>query len=97
MVAPGTGLTAGGVVSANLDPMAAEEDAPTSEGPKAECPKAEAEPARSNVAYAFPSKSRCPRCGSLDTYVRSTQGSVQYRACRMAVCRRNYAVSGEVV
>lgn len=46
----------------------------------------------------FPVKSRqCPRCGSWDTQARSTQGNVQYRICRRAVCRHSYAVVGRMV
>lgn len=44
--------------------------------------------------YSFPTKSRCPRCGSLDTGRRSEHGDTQYRVCRVTVCRKNFAVKG---
>lgn len=46
------------------------------------------------VAYAFPSKSRCPRCGSLTTQRTSTDGGTQYRRCRAPICRHAYRVVG---
>lgn len=49
------------------------------------------------VKYAFPSVSRCPRCGVTDTAATSTQGDTQYRQCRRAVCRKSYSVQGTVV
>jgi hypothetical protein len=48
-------------------------------------------------AYAFPSKSRCQRCGALDTRATSTQGLIQYRECTRATCRHRYKVVGEKV
>lgn len=44
--------------------------------------------------YAFPTRSRCPRCGSLNTVARKTELGKQYRECRMAVCRLKYCVIG---
>lgn len=49
------------------------------------------------VEYAFPSKSKCPRCKSLDTVAVSTQKNIQYRLCRVAICRWKYTVLGEKV
>jgi hypothetical protein len=40
---------------------------------------------------------RCPRCQSTDTEARSTQGGVQYRLCRRAVCRHTYSVVGRQI
>ena len=51
-------------------------------------------PKKKKVKYAFPSKSRCPRCGSTQTVTLSTQKNVQYRKCQMAVCRWTYTVVG---
>lgn len=48
-------------------------------------------------AYAFPTKSRCPRCGALDTKATSTQGKIQHRQCQRAICRRRYTVKGEII
>jgi hypothetical protein len=47
--------------------------------------------------YAFPTRSRCPRCGSIDTVARSTQGRTQYRRCRVAICRGAFKVTGVFV
>ena len=44
--------------------------------------------------YAFPTRSRCPRCRAVDTLATSTQQNVQYRQCQRAVCRYRYAVRG---
>ena len=49
------------------------------------------------VKYAFPSKSRCPRCGVLNTVAYTTRGPIQYRQCQRAVCRRKYSVTGTPV
>ena len=49
------------------------------------------------TVFAFPSRSRCPRCGTVDTVALSTQGDVQYRRCLRAICRKRYAVRGERV
>ena len=52
------------------------------------------DPPVSVEGYSFPSKSRCPRCKSLDTVAVSTQENIQYRLCRVAICRWKYAVIG---
>ena len=39
------------------------------------------------VRYAFPTVVRCPRCDTVNTVARATNGPVQYRMCRNAVCR----------
>ncbi len=47
------------------------------------------------VKYAFPTKSRCPRCGATDTIATSSpEGKFQYRRCRRAICRWKYTVMG---
>lgn len=48
-------------------------------------------------AYAFPTKSRCPRCRGLQTRCYSTQGRVQYRRCLAPVCQKAYTVMGTKV
>lgn len=48
-------------------------------------------------AWAFPTKSRCPRCGSIQTKAYRVEGGVQYRECQSAVCRKRYRVDGEAV
>lgn len=53
------------------------------------------EPAQAE--YAFPTKSRCPRCGVTDTKAVSTQAGIQYRQCQRAICRKSYAVFGSLV
>jgi len=50
------------------------------------------EPEPKGRAYAFPTKSRCPVCGSLRTYAYSTPGRVQRRKCRD--CGGTYKVMG---
>jgi len=47
--------------------------------------------------YSFPSRSRCPRCGAIETIVTYTQGNVQYRECRRAGCRQGFHVIGKKV
>lgn len=49
------------------------------------------------VEYAFLSKSRCPRCGGLNTEAYSTKGSVRYRRCLAPTCRENYKEIGSLV
>ena len=44
--------------------------------------------------YAFPTVSRCPRCGSTQTHCRSTQGKVQYRICNHPICRKTFTIIG---
>ena len=56
-------------------------------------PSAESGPA----VYAFPNKSRCPRCGSISTEAYSVMQETQYRRCRVAVCRNRYKVVGTTV
>ena len=56
------------------------------------------EPAKKKKdVYSFPTKSRCPRCGSTDTLALSTNGDRQYRRCQMAVCKWRYAVRGKKI
>jgi hypothetical protein len=47
--------------------------------------------------YAFPTVSRCPRCGSTDTRAYATKGKIQYRRCQMPVCRWTYTVIGQKI
>lgn len=47
--------------------------------------------------YSFPTQIRCPRCQAADTRARSTQGDIQYRVCRRAVCRHKFKVVGEKI
>jgi hypothetical protein len=63
-------------------------------------PVAPTVPARSEgnpLEYAFPSKSRCPRCLGLNTVSYKTKGAKQYRRCRGAVCRHRYSEEGKPV
>jgi len=46
------------------------------------------------VEYSFPTKSRCPRCGSTNTTRTSSYNATQYRQCRMPVCRHRFSVKG---
>lgn len=49
--------------------------------------------------YDFSHGLRCPRCKTLDTLARSTQGNIQYRRCLRATCQSNnrgaYTVVGK--
>ena len=47
--------------------------------------------------WAFPSRSRCPRCKGIQTKATSTQGETQYRKCQAPVCQFRYAVKGEPI
>ena len=49
--------------------------------------------------FAFPTRSKCPRCGSVNTVATQTRGRTQYRRCRVAipVCGKRYAVQGDEV
>jgi len=47
--------------------------------------------------YAFPSKSRCPRCQTTDTKAYTTKGKYQYRECLRAICRKTYTVEGKEI
>ncbi len=46
--------------------------------------------------WAFPTVSKCPRCGSTDTKATHTDNNLgrQYRKCQRAICRKNYSVDG---
>ena len=43
--------------------------------------------------FYFARKAICKKCGSDDTYARSTQGPIQYRKCRK--CWNTWALKGE--
>lgn len=65
---------------------------------KADGPLVERDAGQRKVVYEFPGKGRqCPRCKCWDTQARSTQGNVQYRICRRAICRQSYTVIGVAV
>lgn len=42
------------------------------------------------VAQAPKEKPQCPRCGSRNTIAVSTRGVIQYRKCRVVICRWNF-------
>lgn len=50
--------------------------------------------ARKKKTHVFPTPSKCPRCRSVDTEAYRTDGKIQYRRCRRAVCRCRYHVIG---
>jgi len=52
---------------------------------------------KADVVYSFPSRSRCPRCGSAGTSSYSTDKDKQYRKCQGPLCRKNYCVIGEAI
>jgi Zn ribbon nucleic-acid-binding protein len=47
--------------------------------------------------YAFPSRSRCPRCGSVDTKRYSQVDSIQYRECLRPTCNHHYRIMGKTI
>lgn len=47
--------------------------------------------------YSFPSRSRCPRCGSTQTERYASSGRIQRRRCRVPTCRLRYKVTGTAV
>ena len=54
-------------------------------------------PIQVQPTYAFPTRSRCPRCESTDTIALSTQDKWQYRKCQVPVCRKRYTVEGKPI
>ena len=50
---------------------------------------------KGEAVYAFPSKSRCPRCGATATLASCTKGQVQHRKCQ--ACGHRYKVTGRQV
>lgn len=55
---------------------------------------APASAAPQEVVYSFPSKSRCPRCGTLDTKRTGSYADTQYRECKAPICGKKYSVVG---
>jgi len=50
--------------------------------------------------YDFANGKRCPGCKGTDTVAVSTQGNVQYRSCRYALCEyshKHYSVVGKEI
>lgn len=46
------------------------------------------------VVWSFPSRSRCRRCGSIQTTRTSQDGPTQYRQCQVPTCRHRYKEHG---
>lgn len=46
---------------------------------------------------AFPTKSRCPRCGNTETRCVGTDGPIQHRACSAPICRHRWKVVGQKI
>jgi hypothetical protein len=46
------------------------------------------------VVYSFPTRSRCPRCGTIGTKAYCTKGRKQHRKCMTPVCRERFVVVG---
>jgi len=80
-----------------------EETPPVKETPAAEETPAveDVEPAEDGAqearVFAFPTRSRCPRCGGSETRAYSTKADVQYRECLTPICRVRYAVKGQPI
>jgi hypothetical protein len=47
--------------------------------------------------YSFPSRSRCPRCHSINTIADGKHNDTQYRVCQQPICRKRYSVKGVLV
>jgi hypothetical protein len=47
--------------------------------------------------YAFPTKSRCPRCRSTRTTRTGASGDKQYRTCAVPRCGWKYTVTGTLI
>lgn len=47
--------------------------------------------------WAFPNRSRCPRCETTDTTAIASHDGVQTRRCERAVCRWIYKVIGTLI
>lgn len=70
---------------------------PTEQAPEAQLETEESsvnELEQPEATYAFPSKSRCPRCKSTNTLRKTDRGRVQYRQCQRPICRRRYKEIG---
>jgi hypothetical protein len=52
---------------------------------------------RQGEVYSFPTRVRCPKCGSLRTRSNGTVGNVQYRVCLESECGERWKVGGERV
>ena len=50
-----------------------------------------------DAVYAFPTKSRCPKCKRLATRATSTRGEVQLRRCLRPSCRTTYKETGRAI
>jgi hypothetical protein len=46
--------------------------------------------------YSYPTKSRCPRCRSLNTTRVGEHQGIQYRQCQVPICRNRYSVQGSL-
>lgn len=64
---------------------------PDNDGPE---PKGQGQP-KEPPQWAFPTKSRCPGCGSTATLATCTKGQVQHRKCQ--ACGHRYKVTGREV
>jgi len=49
---------------------------------------------KSEVVWSFPTRARCPRCGSINTLCRSTRDGIQHRICAITICRWTWKVPG---
>jgi hypothetical protein len=52
---------------------------------------------KADPPYAFPSKSRCPRCRSTHTTRTGAAGEKQYRTCMIGRCGWKYTVTGTLI
>jgi len=57
------------------------------------------EPKADKKVFSFPSKSRCPRCGTMNTrrVGENRGGNIQYRVCTAPVCAKRYSEFGKEV
>lgn len=57
----------------------------------------EGKPAADKPLFAFPNRSRCPRCKSPQTECYGEIDGVQYRRCLMGTCRWRYKITGQPI
>lgn len=50
-----------------------------------------------DAVYAFPTKSRCPKCRRLSTRATSTRGEIQLRRCLRPSCGTTYKETGRAI
>jgi len=71
--------------------------APPAPPPIMDARPVDAVPVAAGPVFAFPTRARCPRCGSANTMSYSTKDDSQYRRCLAPVCSRRFVVKGATI